>query len=200
MPFFPILHGTLTRPVQAIADTTSAHSHPSARSPTIVTVPMWKTNTVDMPPGLRYEVLTYGPGCAIMVAILSKHGDGTRSITLSNYPPTAVEHLLEDLVQALRTTSHSAGNPEARHEVFLVTPSDWERGPEGTWILSENRQEVLDSIERTIQTHLPGVKPEVLPFPSSHRFGESRTFVLQIPPEPDYPIRYHGINRGVCRF
>jgi hypothetical protein len=199
MPSFPILRAAVARPVRGMADTTTFLGRSEARR-TVTVVPLWKTNTIDIPSGQRYEVRTYGPGCAITVAILSKHGDGTRSVTLSSYPPIAVDHQLADLDLALKTTSHAAGNPGVLHEAFLVAPSDWEQDAEGKWILSENHQEIISLIDKAIQTHLPETKPKMLPFPSSLRFGESRTFALQIPSEPHRPIRYQGVDRGVCSF
>lgn len=98
--------------------------------PAVTQVSMWETKTVDIPPGQTADVFTYGLGGCTAIAVLSKHGDGTRGITLSHYPPLSTDDQLSKLKRALNTTSHSISNPNVQHEMYVITPYDWVRDHE----------------------------------------------------------------------
>jgi hypothetical protein len=187
-------------PVQWPSETNNLIVRAGTGDARVVAVPFWTTRTLSIPPGQRKEVFTYGPGCGVTAAILSLHGDGIRGVTLSNYPPIALATQLEAMGQALQTTSHSTWCFNSRHEVFVITPTDCVDEEGETLVLSGNRQTVIRGIQETVQRHLPDTQLKLLSYPSELRFGESRSFILQIPAESGHPIRYRGIDSGVCSF
>src|SRR6202012_175327 len=93
-------------PVQWPSETNNLIVRAGTGDARVVAVPFWTTRTLSIPPGQKKEVFTYGPGCAVTAAILSMHGDGTRGVTFSSYPPAALATQLATIGQALETTSH----------------------------------------------------------------------------------------------
>lgn len=168
--------------------------------PAVTQVSMWETKTVDIPPGQKAEVFTFGLFGCTAIAVLSKHGDGTRSITLSHYPPTSRDDQLGNLKRALNTTSHSISNPNVQHEIYVITPRDWVRDHEGTWTLQAKEQALVARINTAVQALLPEIQPQVLLYSLNRVPGESGAFVLEVPDESDKPIRYQGTHYGVCGF
>ncbi|CUR67679.1 hypothetical protein BN2877_31030 [Achromobacter xylosoxidans] len=166
----------------------------------VTQVSKWETKTVDIPPGQKAEVFTYGLCGGTAIAVLSKHGDGTRGITLSHYPPLSTDDQLSNLEQALNTTSHCISNPNVQHEIYVITPRDRVQDHEGTWILQPREQAVVARINTAAQALLPEIQPQVLLYSENRTRGESGAFVLSVFRERDKPIRYQGTHYGACGF
>lgn len=167
-----------------------------ANDPTVTCVSMWQSKNVDVPPGAARTVFTFGLGGCTAVALLTLHRDGTRSVSLSHYPPTHRQQQLQDIQRALGSRSHG-GEDAVRHEVFIVAPEGHAQDAAGTW---QTTAPVVEDIVRTVQSRVSRVAPHVLSYSQARGYGDSRAFVLNVPASAEEPIRYEGTHFGRCAF
>ena len=168
--------------------------------PTVTEVRMWEARTVDVPPGQRRDVFTCSLAECIAVAIASKHGDGTRSVSLSHFPPTSTERQLEKLEQALQSTSHDFDNPRVLHKIFVITPGEYKKDQAGDWKLIPKQHTHIDDIKNMFGAYLPDIAVQLCPYSEMRSRHQSSAFALHVPAKVEEPIRYEGIVTGQCGF
>ncbi|VVE86022.1 hypothetical protein [Pandoraea sputorum] len=170
------------------------------KDPAVTEVWMEQSRTVEILPGQKAEVFTASLAGCTAVAVLSKHSNGTRSVTLSHYMPTSKPAQLSELDHALNTKSHATANPEVQHEIYVITPGDLVQDHEGKWSMRARDAAHIAAVNKTVQTRLPEIQVKVLSYGNAEDTGKSTAFILSIPSETEKPVRYSGMHYGACGF
>ena len=176
---------------------TALRSRVASHDPTVTEVRVGETQTVDVPPGQDATIFTGALSGGTVAAVLSRHGDGTRSVTLCRYSAMFAGEPLGKLDEALKTTSH-APSSQTQHEMYVLVLGEFVEDAEGEpeWRAKPDEAKDVAALETTVQARLPHVQATVLPYRVTKVGGQSDALILTVP--AGEPVRYDGKLHGVC--
>lgn len=136
------------------------------RDPTDTEVRPRDTQTVDIALGQSATVFTSALSGGTVAALLCRHADGTRGVTLSPYCPMLANEPLGKLEDARNTSSHAPGGARIQHalDVLGLGESVEDAGAAWVWRVGKEEATGVAARHKIVQARLPDVQVKALAF------------------------------------